>query len=53
MLVRAVTRVFHTCGKNCGNSLRNNTVAHFSGGFRVIPARVQKRSFTENDLLLI
>jgi len=53
MLVRAVTRVFHTCGKNCGNSLRNNTVAQFPGGFDAIPALDRKRRFTENITGLI
>jgi hypothetical protein len=27
MYVRSVTRVFHTCGKNCGNSPRNGVLA--------------------------
>ena len=47
MLVRSVTRVFHTCGKNCGNSLRNNTIAQFPGGFTAIPAQLRKRRFAE------
>ena len=47
MLVRALTRVFHTCGKNCGNSPVNDTVAQFPGGFPVIRAIAIKRRFTE------
>jgi len=47
MLVRAVTRVFHTCGKNCGNSPGNDTVAQFPGGFHAIPAGLVKRTFIE------
>jgi len=49
MLVRAVTRVFHTCGKNCGNSPRNDTVAQFPGGIPVIPAHALKRIFIETS----
>jgi hypothetical protein len=48
MLVRSVTRVFHTCGKNCGNSPTNNTVAQFPGEFHAIPAQLQKRRFNEH-----
>jgi hypothetical protein len=53
MYVRSVTRVFHTCGKNCGNSTRSVCLHGLDAGFARVFRAAKVKTLVKPGLLAL